>query len=149
MAHPHSAFSWQNYCLAILMRYRKSHVSRSRVPNRCIRLSGNYQPTRPSGPNRPSRFIRLSGNPPLVLMVWIPEWIPGESIGVKSWLANKGITIKGFLPIILREFEAMCYQYLFFRIESTLFTTKTRFSMLFERILNLVLKDVLLGAKVE
>ena len=65
MPHPHSAFSSQNYCLAIFMRHRKSHVSRSRVPNRCIRLSGNYQPTRSSGPNRPNRFVQLSRNPPL------------------------------------------------------------------------------------
>ena len=28
-----------------------------------------------------------------------------ESIGVKSWLANKGITIEGFLPKMLREFD--------------------------------------------
>ena len=27
-----------------------------------------------------------------------------NSIGVKSWLASKGITIEGFLPILLREF---------------------------------------------
>ena len=26
------------------------------------------------------------------------------SIGVKSWLASKGITIEGFLPMMLREF---------------------------------------------
>ena len=41
MSHPHSAFSWQNYCLAIFMRHRKSHVSRSRVPNRFLGLYGD------------------------------------------------------------------------------------------------------------
>ena len=32
-----------------------------------------------------------------------------KSIGIKSWLANKGIAIEGFLPITLREFFREAY----------------------------------------
>ena len=28
-----------------------------------------------------------------------------SSVGVKSWLANKGITFEWFLPMMLHEFE--------------------------------------------
>jgi len=34
-----------------------------------------------------------------------PKWPNRQSIGVKSWLANKGITIEWFQPIMLREFN--------------------------------------------
>ena len=46
-------------------------------------------------------FIGISYNDSLVRFL---KMTADRSIGVKSGLANKGITIEGFLPIMLREF---------------------------------------------